>query len=126
MVAAEIVEDTNLTGKNFIVTGGYSGIGIESVKALLSAGANVIVPARNRTKAETTLKNLVGNIEIADMNLGDLNSVRKFAEEYTDTGRDLYALINNAAINVGNVLFTCSPFKYKKAGDVIPAATLQP
>ena len=58
----------------------------------------MIVPARNRTKAETTLKNLVGNIEIASMNLGNLNSVRKFAEEYADTGRDLYALINNAGI----------------------------
>lgn len=94
----DIVGDTDLSGKNYIVTGGYSGIGLEDVRALAGAGARVTVPARNRTKAETTLAGLSGDIEIADMDLGDLASVQKFAREYADTGRNLHGLINNAGV----------------------------
>ncbi len=96
--AKQIVGDADLSGKNFIFTGGYSGIGIEGVKALAAAGARVTVPARNRAKAEAALKDIDGDIEIADMDLVDLASVRKFASEYEDTGRDLHALINNAGV----------------------------
>jgi len=94
----DIIGDTNLTGKNYIVTGGYSGIGLEDVRVLAGAGAHVTVPARNRKKAETALADLSGAIEIADMDLGDLDSVRKFAREYVDTGRSLHGLINNAGV----------------------------
>lgn len=96
--AQEIVENHDLSGKNFIVTGGYSGLGIESVKALVSKGAHVTVPARNRPKAEAALAEISSTIEIADMDLGDIASVRKFATEYADTSRKLHGLINNAGI----------------------------
>ena len=94
----DVVGDTDLAGKNFIVTGGYSGIGIENVKALASAGARITVPARSVKKAEAALKHVAGNIEIANMDLGDLGSVRKFSREYTGTGRHLHGLINNAGV----------------------------
>lgn len=101
--AQEIVGKHDLSGKHFIVTGGYSGLGVEGVKALASAGAHVTVPVRNRAKAETALAQvsgaqISGTIEIADMDLGDIASVRKFAREYASTGRDLHGLINNAGI----------------------------
>lgn len=54
----DIVKDMDLSGKAYIVTGGYSGIGLEGVRALASAGARVTVPARNRKKAETALASL--------------------------------------------------------------------
>lgn len=54
----DIIGDTDLPGKNYIVTGGYSGIGLEDVRVLAGAGARVTVPARNRKKAEATLARL--------------------------------------------------------------------
>lgn len=94
----DIIGETDLSGKNYIVTGGYSGIGLEDVRALAGAGAHVMVPARDRKKAEVALSGLYGDIDIADMDLGDLASVQKFANAYTDTGRSLHGLINNAGV----------------------------
>lgn len=96
--ARDVVGEKDLNGKTYIVTGGYSGIGVESVKALAHAGARVVVPVRNRDKAKEALENIVGQVEVADLDLGDLESVRKFAREFSETGCRLDALINNAGI----------------------------
>ncbi len=96
--ANEVVQGIDLSGKNVIVTGGYSGIGIEEVRALAEAGAKVTVPARRPDAAQEALGPIDGDIEIASMDLGDLTSVRTFAEEYVATGRQLDILINNAGI----------------------------
>jgi NAD(P)-dependent dehydrogenase (short-subunit alcohol dehydrogenase family) len=94
--ASEVLAGIDLSGKNFIVTGGYSGIGVESVRALVGAGANIVVPVRNREKAEKTLAGMPDTVAIADMDLADLESVEKFAREYADTHDELHGLINNA------------------------------
>src|SRR4051795_10139116 len=81
--AAEAVEGINLSGKLAIVTGGYSGIGLETVRALTGAGATVIVPARRREQAEEVLAGLdpgPGAVEIDELDLADLDSVRAFAQ----------------------------------------------
>lgn len=96
--AADVLQGIDLHGQHFIVTGGYSGIGIESVRALAAAGAQVTVPARNRDKAEKALGAVPGDILIADMDLGDLNSVEKFAQEFAQGHSALNGLINNAGI----------------------------
>ena len=96
--AAEVVRGIDLSGKNVILTGGYSGIGLEAVRALASAGARVTVPARRPDVAAEALASVAGDIEIAAMDLGDVASVRKFADEYLETGRALNILINNAGI----------------------------
>jgi len=96
--ASEVLEGRDLSGKNVIVTGGYSGIGIETVRALAAAGAKVTVPARRVEAAEEALGDVSGDIEIAGMDLGDIASVRKFASDYDATGRALDILINNAGI----------------------------
>ncbi|MCA8898006.1 MAG: SDR family NAD(P)-dependent oxidoreductase [Hyphomonas sp.] len=94
--AAEVVAGKDLAGKNAIVTGGYSGIGLETVRALAGAGARVTVPARRVDAAEEALSDVAGDIEIAAMDLADLRSVEKFTREYDETGRGLDILINNA------------------------------
>ncbi|MCP4314837.1 MAG: SDR family NAD(P)-dependent oxidoreductase [Hyphomicrobiales bacterium] len=96
--AADIVKDVDLTGKNVIVTGGYSGIGLETVRALAGAGAAVTVPARNREKAEEALNGVEGDVTIAVMDLADVASVRRFADDYVSSERPLHILINNAGI----------------------------
>lgn len=96
--AADVLQGIDLHDKHFIVTGGYSGIGVESVRALVAAGATVTVPARNRAKAEKALAHVSGDILIADMDLGDLNSVEKFTSEFAHSHSSLDGLINNAGI----------------------------
>lgn len=96
--AKDVVAGMDLSGKNVIVTGGYSGIGIETVRALASVGAKVTVPARRPDVAAKELGAVEGDIEIASMDLGDVTSARKFASDYVATGRQLDILINNAGI----------------------------
>lgn len=96
--ALEVVDGLDLTGKTAIVTGGYSGIGLEEVRALASVGARVIVPARRPDAAKQALGDVKGEIEIASMDLGDLATVRAFADSFLSSGRKLDILINNAGI----------------------------
>ena len=95
--AAEVLAGRDLSGRDYIVTGGYSGLGLETVRALVDAGGRVTVPARSRAKAEAALADVPG-VVIADMDLADLESVRRFAGDYLAGGRPLHGLINNAAV----------------------------
>ncbi|ARK13204.1 SDR family NAD(P)-dependent oxidoreductase [Fibrella sp. ES10-3-2-2] len=95
--ANDVIKGIDLTGKTAIVTGGYAGIGVETVKALVSAGATVIVPTRNTEKAK---KNLVGiaQVELETLDLMNPTSINTFAENFLASGRPLHLLINNAGI----------------------------
>lgn len=95
--ASEVINGIDLTGKVAIVTGGSTGIGLETVKVLANAGATVIVPVRDMKKA---LQNLGGlaNIELETMDLMDPASVDAFATRFLATGLPLHLLINNAGI----------------------------
>lgn len=95
--ALEVVEGLNLCGKTAIVTGGYSGLGLESTQALVSAGARVIVTARRLVAAHEAL-HLVDGIEICELDLSNLESVRQFAEAVLGSGRHIDLVINNAGI----------------------------
>ena len=95
--AREVVAGIDLSGRTAVVTGGYSGIGVETVRALAGAGARVIVPARDKAKAEANLKDVDGAVTLAAMDLGDLDSVRRFAADVVAAG-PLHLLINNAGI----------------------------
>lgn len=95
--ALEVLAGIDLTGRNYIVTGGYSGIGLETVRALAEAGASVTVPARSPGAAREALAGLA-KVEIAAMDLADLASVRAFARSWTESGRPLHGLVNNAGI----------------------------
>lgn len=95
---AEVLADVDLAGKTAVVTGGYSGIGLETTRALAAKGAEVVVPVRSPDKAAANLSDVDGEVRTAPMDLGDLGSVRAFADSMLDelTGLDL--LVNNAAI----------------------------
>lgn len=95
--SSEVIQGIDLSGKIAIVTGGNTGIGLETVKTLANAGANAIVPARDIEKARQNLHG-ISNVEIEKMDLNDPHSIDTFAEKFLDSGRPLHLLINNAGI----------------------------
>ena len=94
----EVLAGIDLSGRTAIVTGGYSGIGLETTRALAAAGATVIVPVRDAAKAEENLSTIEGDISSATMDLANLDSVRAFASSVYDSIDALDLLINNAGI----------------------------
>jgi NAD(P)-dependent dehydrogenase (short-subunit alcohol dehydrogenase family) len=95
--AAEVISGIDLTGKTAIVTGGNSGIGLETTKTLAAAGATVIVPARDVEKARRNLDGIT-NVEVHEMDCIIPASIEAFATKFLATGRPLHLLINNAGI----------------------------
>lgn len=96
--AADVLKDIDLSGKTAIVTGGYSGIGLEKVRGLASKGAKVIVPVRSPEKAAVNLEGIDGDVMTLAMDLADLASVGHFAEAFISSHKRLDILINNAGI----------------------------
>jgi NAD(P)-dependent dehydrogenase (short-subunit alcohol dehydrogenase family) len=95
--ANDVIKGIDLTGKTAIVTGGNTGIGLETAKVLAGAGATVIVPARDIEKARKNLES-IPNIEIEAMDLAKPDNIDAFAERFLSSGRPLHLLINNAGI----------------------------
>ncbi|MFD5405515.1 MULTISPECIES: SDR family NAD(P)-dependent oxidoreductase [Streptomyces] len=95
--ADDVLAGVDLSGKLAIVTGGYSGLGLETTKALVKAGARVVVPARRPDTAKEALAGLDG-VEQDVLDLGDLDSVRAFAERFLASGRTVDLVIDNAGI----------------------------
>jgi NAD(P)-dependent dehydrogenase (short-subunit alcohol dehydrogenase family) len=95
--ATDVIDGVDLTGKTAVVTGGYSGIGLETTRALAAAGATVIVPARRPELAAANLAD-VPNTEVDELDLADLESVRAFAERRLADGRRIDLMVNSAGI----------------------------
>lgn len=93
----DVIAGVNLKGKTAIITGGYAGIGLETTKTFVQAGAKVIVPARDIEKAKRNLNGLA-NVEVEGMDLMDFHSINAFAEKFLSSGQPLDFLINNAGI----------------------------
>jgi NAD(P)-dependent dehydrogenase (short-subunit alcohol dehydrogenase family) len=93
----EVLAGIDLTGKTALVTGGYSGIGLETTRALATAGAHVIVPARRPDAAAEQLAG-IDDIETGHLDLGDLESVGAFAEHVVTARRTLDIVIDSAGI----------------------------
>ncbi|SEL10599.1 NADP-dependent 3-hydroxy acid dehydrogenase YdfG [Parapedobacter koreensis] len=94
---ADVIKGIDLTGKIAIVTGGNTGIGLETVRTLAAAGAAVVVPARDVEKARKNLEG-IANVEIAPMDFMEPASIDAFAEKFLASNRPLHLLINNAGI----------------------------
>jgi NAD(P)-dependent dehydrogenase (short-subunit alcohol dehydrogenase family) len=97
--ATEVLAGIDLTGRTAIVTGGYSGLGIETVLALSGAGARVIVPARRPEAARAALDARgLAAVAVEPLDLADLASVHALAEAVLASGQSVDILINNAAV----------------------------
>jgi NAD(P)-dependent dehydrogenase (short-subunit alcohol dehydrogenase family) len=93
----DVIKGIDLTGKVAVVTGGNTGIGLETTKALAIAGATVIVPARDTEKAKRNLEGIL-NVELESMDLMNPGSIDAFATKFLASGRPLHLLVNNAGI----------------------------
>ena len=100
--AAEIIHDADLHGRRVIVTGASSGIGVETARALASAGAEVTLGVRNvetGTKVASAIaEKLVagaGSVHVAQLDLADPASVAGFVQAWSGP---LHVLVNNAGV----------------------------
>ncbi len=95
--AEEVLRGIDLTGELAVVTGGYSGLGLETTRALANAGAHVVVPARRPAEAEEALAG-IPRTEVGELDLADLASVDAFAGSFLETGRPIDLMITDAGI----------------------------
>lgn len=98
--ADDVLAGINLAGKNAIVTGGHSGIGLEVTRALAKAGASVMVGARDPDRAAAALGGLE-KVEIGRLDLVDPRSIEAFAASWLEGGRALDVLVNGAGASGG-------------------------
>ena len=103
----------DLSGKVIIVTGGNSGLGYESVKVFAQKGAEVILACRSvekgeAAKTEIMKNNPAGKIEVMNLDLMDLSSVKNFAVRFKENHSHLNVLLNNAGIMIPPFVFSSS------------------
>ena len=85
----------DLAGKRVVVTGATNGVGLGTARALVRAGAHVVMAVRNTELGAQRAKEIGGSTSIAQVDLADLSSVRAFADAFHD---DVDILINNAGM----------------------------
>ena len=92
----------DLSGKTYLITGGNSGIGFEAAKYLSKAGGSIIIAARNLQKGSKAVEVLSaeakGDVSLQLLDLADLSSVRRAADEVRENFSAIDGLINNAGI----------------------------
>ena len=95
--AHDVLAGIDLSGKAAVVTGGHSGIGLETTRALSAAGASVVVPVRYPDKARERLEG-IARVDVAHLDLIDPASIDAFAGTFLSSGRPLHMLIDSAGI----------------------------
>jgi NAD(P)-dependent dehydrogenase (short-subunit alcohol dehydrogenase family) len=93
--AAEVAAAVDLVGRRMIVTGGASGVGIETTRALAGRGAEVTIAVRDTDAGERVAAEIDGDVRVAPLELTDLASVGAFVDAWDGS---LDVLINNAGV----------------------------
>jgi len=101
--ALEVVQGHDLSDKTALITGGSSGIGIETARALAQAGAEVILAVRDTANGETVAHDLRAStnndkIHLLALDLSSLASVKTAVETFSQRWNKLHILINNAGV----------------------------
>ncbi|MEP6967952.1 MAG: oxidoreductase [Pseudomonadota bacterium] len=112
--AGDVVAGHDLAGKNAVVTGAATGIGVETARALAGAGAAVTLAVRNRAAGEATAQDInraakSQKTSVGFLDLSNLASVRAFADEWG--GAPLHILINNAGVMACPLSYTADDFE---------------
>lgn len=103
--ADEVLSGVDLAGKNYLVTGAASGIGLETAASLLGHGANVVAAVRDLAQAKAVMSPMQdlareagGSLDFVELDLASLYSVRSAANELLSAGLPFDAIIANAGI----------------------------
>lgn len=109
--AEEVVANRDLSGETIVVTGGSAGLGVETIRVLAGRGAQVVGvvrdPAKGKAALDAVRQSLAGQeipggqpaqIELAELDLADLESVRRGAAEIRKRFPKIHRLINNAGV----------------------------
>ncbi len=93
----------DLTGRLALVTGASDGVGLGLAARLAAAGAEVVMPVRNRRKGEAALAEIrrghpQASVSLRDLDLSSLASVAELADQLTAEGRPIHVLVNNAGV----------------------------
>jgi NAD(P)-dependent dehydrogenase (short-subunit alcohol dehydrogenase family) len=100
----EVLEGVNLSGKRILVTGVSAGLGVETTRALVAHGANVVGTARDLAKAKRALEPVIpqaargASIDLVELDLASLRSVRKAADEIRAQGKRFDVIVANAGV----------------------------
>jgi len=95
---------TRLDGRLVIITGGSTGIGLETARDLANRGATVVLGCRSKERGETAAKKIIsstGNprVEVEELDLLSLVSVHRFVKRIISRSEPVHILINNAGIH---------------------------
>ncbi len=93
----------NLSGERAVVTGASDGIGLGIAARFAAAGAEVLMPVRNRRKGEAAIARIretvpEAEVFLRDLDLSSLESVAAFGEALREEGRPIHILVNNAGV----------------------------
>jgi NAD(P)-dependent dehydrogenase (short-subunit alcohol dehydrogenase family) len=99
----DVLEGAELSGRRFVITGAASGLGRESARALAAHGATVTLVARSTERAEAAVAEVGAMVPGAELDfgvadLGDLASIRAFADDYLASHDAVDVLMNNAGV----------------------------
>ncbi|KAG9749416.1 short-chain dehydrogenase/reductase-like protein, partial [Aureobasidium melanogenum] len=106
--ATQVIKDLGLEGKlgnkTILITGGSAGLGVQTARALYLAGAKIYITVRGEQKGQKAIKAITKDapegqaVELVQMDLGDLDSVRAAAKDFMTRSNRLDILINNAGV----------------------------
>ena len=115
--ADDVLRGAELTGRRILVTGVSAGIGLETARSLAAHGAQVVGAARNMSKAEAATEHVHaqaaegGGLELVQLDLASLASVRSCADAIAAAGKPLDLVIANAGVMAGPKRLTVDGFE---------------
>lgn len=107
----EVLDGIDLSGKTVVITGGTSGLGQESARAMGAKGANVIITGRDLEKAQAVADAIEGEVSVEELELGSFASIRAFADRMLDKHPRIDILINNAGVMASPYMETSDGFE---------------
>ncbi|WOK94875.1 hypothetical protein Cni_G03580 [Canna indica] len=119
--AEEVTEGLDGSGLTAIVTGASSGIGAETARVLALRGVHVVMAVRNLSSGATVKESILkevpsAKVDVMELDLTSMESVKKFASEFKSRSLPLNILINNAGV-------MATPFELSKDGIELQFAT---
>jgi NAD(P)-dependent dehydrogenase (short-subunit alcohol dehydrogenase family) len=97
----------SFAGRTVIVTGANSGLGAVTARELAGKGAKIVMAVRNTSKGEAAAGQMTGQVEVRQLDLQDLSSVRRFADGIDKAD----VLINNAGVMAAPYALTVDGFE---------------